>query len=113
MPGNSIPITGEVGGISETDAARLSVVAVVGNTVLATAQLRPDGSYRLNVPAEAARAESAFSLQVAVLPSTAAAAPDRVADAPRVTISPAALAGDDPIAAPDLALDPALIDRLG
>jgi hypothetical protein len=111
MPGNSIPITGEVRGISETDAARLSVVAVVGNTVLATAQLRPDGSYRLNLPTDAAQAESAYSLQVAVLPSTAAAAPDRVADAPRATIGPTALAGDDPIAAPDLALDPALIDR--
>ena len=110
MPGNSIPITGEVGGISETDAARLSVVAVVGNTVLATAQLRPDGGYRLNVPAEAARAESAFALQIAVLPSIAAAAPERVADAPRVTISPAALTGDHPIAAPDLALNHALID---
>jgi hypothetical protein len=111
IPITSIPITGEVGGISETDAARLSVVAVVGNTVLATAQLRPDGRYRLNVPAEAARAESAFALQVAVLPGTAAAAPDRVADAPRVTISPADLAGDEAIAAPDLAVDPALIDR--
>src|SRR3984957_3524869 len=100
MPGNSIPITGEVGGISETDAARLSVVAVVGNTVLATAQLRPDGGYRLNVPPGAARAESAFALQIAVLPSTAAAAPERVADAPRVTISPAALAADHPPAIP-------------
>jgi len=29
MPGTAIPITGEVGGISETDAARLSVVARV------------------------------------------------------------------------------------
>ena len=81
-------------------------MAVVGTRVLATAQLRPGGSYRLNVPAEAARAESPFALQIVVLPSTAAAAPERVADAPRVTISPADLAGDDPIAAPDLAVDP-------
>ncbi|MDQ2815221.1 MAG: carboxypeptidase-like regulatory domain-containing protein, partial [Actinomycetota bacterium] len=110
MPGNSIPLTGEVGGVSATDAARLSVVAVVGTTVLATAQLRPDGSYRLNVPAAQARAESAFAVQVAVLPITAAAAPDRVADAPRVTISPAALDGDDPIKVPDLALDHTLIE---
>lgn len=110
MPGNYIPITGAVSGISETDAARLSAVAVVANTVLATAQLRPDGSYRLNVPAAAGRAQSAFALQVAVVPSTAATAPGRVADAPRVTISPARLSGDDPIEAPGLTVDRALIE---
>jgi hypothetical protein len=110
MSDKPIPIAGEVGGISETDAARLSVVALRGNAVLATSQLRPDGSYRLNLPPAAAREESAFSLQLAVLPSTAAAHPDRVADAPRVTVEPSALEGDRPVRAPRLALTPALID---
>jgi hypothetical protein len=110
MSERPIPIVGQVGDISETDAARLSVVALRGNTVLATAQLRPDGSYRLNLPPAAAREESAFALQLAVLPSTAAAHPDRVADAPRVTVAPEALEGDHPVQAPRLALDPALID---
>jgi len=110
MSERPVPVVGEVVDISETDAARLSVVALRGNTVLATAQLRPDGSYRLNLPRAAAREESAFALQLAVLPSTAAAHPDRVADAPRVTVAPEAHEGDHPVQAPRLALDPALID---
>lgn len=110
MSEKPIPIAGEVGDISETDAARLSVVALRGNTVLATAQLRPDGSYLLNLPRAAAREESAFALQVAVLPSTAAAHPDRVADAPRVTVEPGDREGDHPVRAARLALDPALIE---
>ncbi len=110
MSEKPIPIAGEVGDISETDAARLSVVALRGNTVLATAQVRPDGSYLLNLPRAAVREESAFALQVAVLPSTAAAHPDRVADAPRVTVEPGALEGEHPVRAPRLALNPALID---
>lgn len=81
-------------------------MALRGNAVLATAALRPDGSYLLNLPAAAAREESAFALQLAVLPSTAAAQPDRVADAPRVTV---ALKGDHPVQAPRLVLDPALM----
>lgn len=110
MSEKPIPIVGEVGDISAADAARLSVVALRGNTVLATAALRPDGSYRLNLPAAAAREESAFALQLAVLPSTAVARPDRVADAPRVTVEPGAREGDHPVQAPRLALNPALID---
>ena len=110
MSDKPIPIAGEVGDISETDTARLSVVALRGNVVLATAQLRPDGSYRLNLPRAAAREESAFALQLAVLPSTAAAHPDRVADAPRVTVEPGALEGGHPVQAPRLDLSPALID---
>jgi hypothetical protein len=105
-----IPFTGVVSGLSETDAVRLVVVALCANVVLATAQLRPNGSYLLNVPRADADAESAYALQLAVLPSTAAAHPDQVANAPRVTIQRNALEGRHPVNAPPLALNPALVD---
>ena len=104
-----IPIAGQVDGITETDAARLSVVALHGNTVLGTARLRPDGSYHLILPHAAAHEPSGYSLQLAVLPSTAAAHPDHVTDAPRVTIERDDLE-DRLVKAPSLALNPDLID---
>ncbi len=110
MPNSLIPITGKVGGITETDAARLSVVVLRCNTVLATTQLRPDGSYRLNLPHVAAHAENPFALQIVVLPTTAAAHPERVTNAPRATLNREALTGEYPISAPHLTLNPALID---
>ena len=110
MSDNFIPIAGNVNGVTSTDAARLSVVAIRGNTVFATSQLHPDGSYRLNLPRAAAEAASAFALQLAVLPTTAAAHPDRVANAPRAAITRDALAGEHPIQAPSLTLNPTLID---
>ena len=110
MPQKPIPVLGKIGGVSETDALRLSVVALRGNTVLATAPLRSDGSYRLNLPHAAAHAESPYALQLAVLPSTAAAHPNRVANAPRVTIKHDAIGGQHPIEAPRLTVDLALIE---
>lgn len=110
MLNKPIAIAGKVRGVSESDAARLSAVALRGDTVLATSPVRPNGSYSLNVPHEAAHAPSGFSLQVAVLPVTAAASPKSVAGAPRVTISRTALSGAHPIQAAQLALTPELID---
>jgi hypothetical protein len=72
MSEQAIPIVGKVDGITETDAERLSVVALHGNAVLATARLRPDGSYHLILPHAAARDASGYGLQLAVLPSRAA-----------------------------------------
>jgi hypothetical protein len=106
-----IQIVGKVGGASTTDIPRLAVVALRANKVLASGSLRPDGGYRLNVPHAAALAESAYALQIAVLPGTAAAHPDQVADAPRVTIRREVLRGAHPIEAPHLALHPALIEK--
>lgn len=106
-----IPVTGKVGGITEVDAARLSVVALRGNQVLATAPLQADGSYRLSLPHATLHTPSAYALQVALLPSTAAAHPERVANAPRASIARDLLQGGHTVHAPALALDAALIDE--
>jgi len=105
-----IPVTGHVEGVTETDAARLSVVALRGGDVLATARVRADGAYRLNLPHEAAHAASPYALQLAVLPTTAASVPGKVAGAPSVTIPRDGLGGAHPVAAPRLVLTPAIID---
>ncbi|MEO8926076.1 MAG: carboxypeptidase-like regulatory domain-containing protein [Caulobacteraceae bacterium] len=111
MSHKPIPIAGHVGGVGETDAARLSIVALRGDTVIATTRPRPDGGYTLNLPHEAVHADSAFALQLAVLPSTAAAHPGKVTDAPRATIKREALKGEHPIEAPPLSLDAGLLDK--
>jgi hypothetical protein len=113
MSDRPISITGKIGGITETDSARLSAVALRANTVLATAQVRADGSYQLNVPAKVALGDSAYALQVAVLPITAAANPNRVPDAPRASIARPAIDAKGPVHAPSLNLSPALIDSWG
>jgi hypothetical protein len=111
MSDKAIPVEGRVGGVTEPDAARLSVVALRGNAVVTTSLLRPDGSYLLNLPSAAAREPSAYQLQLAVLPSTAAAHPDRVPAAPRVGLTADALAGKQPVKAPGLEVSSALIDE--
>jgi hypothetical protein len=111
MSDRAIPIEGRVQGVTESDAARLSVVAVRGNTVVTTSRLRPDGSYLLNLPTAAAREPNAFQLQVAVLPSTAAAHPDRVPSAPRAGLTADELAGKQRVEAPSLEVSSALIDE--
>jgi hypothetical protein len=109
-PSKPIPVTGKVEGISETDAARLAVVALRGEAVLATASLRPDGAYRLNLPREAAHAASPYALRLAVVPATAAKVPGKVSGAPTVTIPREGLSGGHPVEAPGLALTADLID---
>jgi hypothetical protein len=111
MSTKPIPLKGKVGGIAAADAARLSVVALRGNSVLATSTLRADGSYQMNLPRDAAHAVNAFALQLAVLPTTAAAAPARVAGAPRVTLKREALEAKHPIIAPALTLNPELLEE--
>jgi hypothetical protein len=111
MSDKAIPVKGRVDGVTESDAARLSVVALRGNTVVTTSRVRPDGSYLLNLPSAAAREPAAFQLQVAVLPSTAAASPDRVPAAPRVGLTADVLAGKHRAEAPRLVVSPALIDE--
>jgi hypothetical protein len=111
MSDKAIPVEGRVDGVSDADAARLSVVALRGNTLVTTSRLRPDGSYLLNLPSAAAREPSAFQLQLAVLPSTAAEHPDRVPAAPRVGLTSDVLAGKQPVKAPRLEVNSALIDE--
>jgi hypothetical protein len=110
MLNKSIAIAGKVRGISEADATKLSAVALRGDTVLASSQVRPNGSYSLSVSSEAAHAESGFALQVAILPATAASSPKSVANAPRATIAREKLSGDRPIEAPHLAMTAELLD---
>ncbi len=105
-----IPIVGRVTGVSEADAARLSVVALRGGAVLASAGLRPDGAYRLNLPHHAAHADSPYALQLSVLPTTAAAHPAKVGGAPVVKLDRESVRGPHPIEGPQLALTAAQID---
>src|SRR5215472_8619362 len=111
MSDKAIPVEGRVDGVTESDAARLSVVALRGNTLVSTSRLRPDGSYLLNLPSAAAREPSAFQLQLAVLPGTASAHPDRVPAAPRVGLTAEALEGKQPVRAPRLAVSAELLDK--
>jgi hypothetical protein len=91
MPEKPIVVTGTVKGAGAADARRLSVVALRGNTVLARTALRDDGSYRLTLPAGAARAAGPYALHVAVVPATAVGHVDRVPNAPRVPLARDAL----------------------
>jgi len=102
MSNKPIPVVGKVAGVSEADAARLTVVALRGDRILASAPVQAGGAYRLNLPHADAHAESPYALQIAVLPSTAAAQPAKVANAPRLAIAREALRGEHPVAAPAL-----------
>jgi hypothetical protein len=108
MAGKSIILTGAVKGAKSIDAARLNVVALRGDEVLARATPRTGGAYRLTVGAEAARAESAYALQVAVVPSTVGDHIDKVANAPRVALARNKLDRDE-VEAPAISLNEALL----
>ena len=106
----SIPVLGSISGVSPRNAARLSVVALRANVVLALAPLDSDGSYCLTLPRAADHPESPYPLEVAVLPSSSVARPDHVPGMPRAVIDCEALRGAAAVEAPDLALDAMVID---
>ncbi len=103
MSDKPIIITGHVRGVSATDAARLTVVALRGDTIVARAGLRANGHYRLTAPHKAAREESAYALQVAAVPTTALAHVDKVPGLPRVSLSSESLREEE-VEAPSLSL---------
>jgi hypothetical protein len=107
---NTIAFTGRIGGVAVADTARLSVVALRGNTVLATAPLGSDGSYRISLPRGGGKPRNG-ALQLALLPSIAAAYPDRVSNAPRAALHVGPAADDAPLAGPSLAVDHRLMDE--
>jgi hypothetical protein len=101
MTEKPIVVTGTVKGAGAADARRLSVVALRGNTVLARTALRDNGSYRLTLPAHAARAAGPYALHVVVVPITAVDHVDRVPNTPRVPLARDAL-NESEITAPHL-----------
>ena len=105
----SIPVLGSISGVSPRNAARLSVVALRANVVLALAPLDSDGSYCLTLPRAADHPDSPYPLEVAVLPSGGVARPDSVPGMPRAIIDREALRDAAAVEAPDLALNEAII----
>jgi hypothetical protein len=111
MAEKPIVVTGTLAGAG-AEAKYLNVVALRGNVVLARAPLRDDGSYRLTLPAEAARAKSAYALHVAAVPVTAVDHVDRVPSVPRVALAPEALAQAE-VKAPALSVSDQLLKNWG
>jgi hypothetical protein len=79
--------------------------------VLATAPLATDGSYRISLPPGAAHASAPGALQLALLPSIAAAYPGRVSNAPRASLGCGVMAEGAALEGPPLTVDPRLMDE--
>ena len=104
-----IPVLGSISGVSARNAARLSVVAMRANTVLALAPVEADGTYCLTLPRAADHPDSPWALELAVLPSNTVGHPDRVPGLRRATIACDSLREASAVEAPELVLDDTML----
>lgn len=109
----SIPVLGTITGVSQRNAARLSVVALRANVVLAMAPLDSDGCYCLTLPRAADHPDSPWPLELAVLPSNCVARPEHVPGMPRAIIDREALREAAAVEAPELVLEDSVVESWG
>jgi hypothetical protein len=102
MPSKFITVSGQVKGVAKEDATRLSAFIVICDQVLAQGPIQADGRYRLNLSLDAATAKSAYALQLAVAPTSAANHLAKLPQVQRVAIKRDALGKEDTYKGPTI-----------